>query len=211
MTSYDAAGIATAFTVGDGAGWIEALTGNRPAKDLLYLAAFLLFGIAALIRLVHLQAELDKHKERVRLVARPASTAWNFEKGLKRDEISLDTAIQLHIWADCDLDTDSLVLNLVGVRLRKWWEVWKMLLPTKKRLFAIHVVGQDSREFRRSIRAADLQPYKELVPFRWRGKPNWDGAFLWELALVTGRPAGTWRTIVVDAMSRIRGNISPAL
>ena len=59
-----AAFFGAAFSIGDGAGWIEFLTGYNPEQKLVVSGVFILFAIIVIIRLVKLQKQLDEFKER---------------------------------------------------------------------------------------------------------------------------------------------------
>lgn len=196
--------LVAAFAAGDGAGWIEAVVGHRPPKEWLFLGALLLFGITALFRLVSLQTRLDESRNRVRFAARSGFYSQNdptsrLQPPLSRDEISIETTIYFDVWTDIDVDTANLVLNVVCVRRRHWWQVWNLLLPKYKRMLGIRPEGQDTAMYRKQIRRTDKQPFEDHATFKWRGKRgmvDWGDAFLLELALETGSPKDIWRAIL---------------
>ena len=134
------------------AGWVETISGKSLSQGWVYLAAFILFAAVALFRLVRLQVQLDEGKGRIRLVARPGSYAINYivspEPPLRRDEASIHADIHFEIWADTDVDTAKLVLNIVGVRRRGRWKVWQITQPRTKQMIGIRIDGQDSATYR---------------------------------------------------------------
>ncbi len=194
--------IGAAFSIGDGAGWIEFIFGYKPPQEWVYSGVFILFAIIAIYRLVKLQAQIDESKERIRLIAHPGAYAINLprksEEPLGHDEISINTTIHFEIWTDIDVNTAKLVLNIVGVRHRDWWQPWKLFLPKKKRMLGLRIDGHDDPTYRKQIKCADAQPFEDNATFKWRGKRdilNFGDSFYFELALETGSPIGIWRAI----------------
>ena len=51
--------VGAAFTVGDGAGWIEFLTSYKPTQQQVVAGVFVIFAIIALVRLVRLQSKIE--------------------------------------------------------------------------------------------------------------------------------------------------------
>lgn len=116
-------------------------------------------------------------------------------------EITLD----LEIWTSRDIHTDNIVLNIVSSRIAflsvPWWKVWKawpmMLrdLPVFKTTVGIRPEGGRYRKF---IRYADAQPFKDTVTFKLQSKDvvealSWSHSFMMELVLVTGAPDYKYR------------------
>ncbi len=194
--------LTSAFVVGDGAGWIEYIFGSSPPEKYVYASAFILFTIIAVIRLVKLQGQIDEGKERIRLIAQPGSMRINLpmkgEAPLGHDEISINTTMRFEIWTDIEVNTAKLVLNIVGVRRRDWWQLWKVFLPKKKRMLGLHIDGHDDATYRKQIKCTDAQPFEDTATFKWRGKldiSNFRDSFYFELALETGSPIGRYRAI----------------
>ena len=186
--------------VGDGVGWIEIIFGREPPQELVYLGVFIIFAIIVVIRLVKLQTQIDASRERVRLFASPGFLAINHpmasEQPLSRDEVSINTTIYFEVWTDIDINTAHLVLNVVGIRRRRWW---KLLAPTSKRMIGIRIESHDDSTYRKQIKRTDAQPFQDHATFKWRGKRevvDWGDTFLLELALEMGSPSGVWQAIV---------------
>ena len=59
--------IGAAFTIGDGAGWVELLSGHKPTKEWVFAGVFIIFTIIVMIRLVQLQTQIDKRQMRLSL------------------------------------------------------------------------------------------------------------------------------------------------
>ena len=157
------------------------------------------------------QMQINKSRERIRLAARPGSLAINTEKPLGRDEISIYTAINFEIWADTDIHTAKLVLNVVGVRQKRWWLPWTLFLPATRRRLGISPEGLYEGIYRKQINHTNAQPFQDHATFHWKGKwdvENWGSAFILELALEMGSPQGVWRAIV-DPKLYERGASSP--
>ncbi|MDO8750373.1 MAG: hypothetical protein Q7K03_04445 [Dehalococcoidia bacterium] len=195
--------IAAAFTILDGAGLVEAISGYKPAKGWLYPGVFILFAAIVVIRLVRLQVRIDATQERIRFSARPGTYALNYPiapgQPLPLDEVSIETTIYFEIWTDIDVDTAKLVLNVVSFRRRRWWQLWNLLRPKSQRVLGIRIEGQDDPRYRRQLRRTERQPFEDHATFKWRGKReivDRGGQFRLELALETGSPHGIWRAIV---------------
>lgn len=206
-----AALVGAAFAIGDGAGWIEYLFGHEPAQEWVVFGVFILFAVIVIVRLVKLQTQIDETQDKIRLKASPGSLAINLplasEPALMPDEVSINTTIHLEIWADTDIHTASLVLNVVGVRRIRWRRFWYVFLPKSKRMLGIRIDGQDTPVYRKQIKHTDAQPFEDNATFKWRGKRetiDWGDTFLLELALDTGSPKGTWR-VTVDPRLHERG------
>lgn len=199
--------ISAAFVAGDGAGWIEDIFGYKPKQEWVYIGVFIIFAIIVIARLVKLQSKIDRIRGGVRLDAAPSTLLINHplknEPPLENNEFSIYTTIHFEIWTDIDINTASLVLNIVGLRnLYPWWKFWKF--PRRKRLIGIKMLGQDSAIYRKKIRYSDEQPFRDKATFKWRGKKDivgwgivgWEDTFLLELALKARLPNNIWRTYI---------------
>ncbi len=58
-----AAFVGAAFTIGDGASWIEFIFGYKPPQEWVYSGVFILFAIIVLYRLVKLQTKIDNQNQ----------------------------------------------------------------------------------------------------------------------------------------------------
>jgi len=204
--------IGAAFCIGDGASWIEFISGYKPPQEWVYSGVFILFAIIVIYRLAKLQTQIDESKERIRLIARIGRLALNLpmksEEPLGHDEISINTTIHFEIWTDMDVNTAKLVLNIVGVRHRDWWQLWQLFMPKTKRMIGLRIEGHDDSTYRKQIKCTDVQPFEDYATFKWRGKGDILGfgdSFYFELALETGSPIGIWRAITVDPTLYERG------
>ena len=205
-----AALIGAAFTIGDGASWIEFIFGHKPAQEWVYSGVFILFATVVIIRLVKLQSTIDRIRGGIVFNAAPGSLLINHplkdESPLADDEVSIYTTVHFEIWTDIDIDTASLVLNIVGIRNLSWWK-----FPGRKRLLGIRIEGQDNAIYRKKIKHSDKQPFRDKVTFKWRGKKNivsWGDIFLLELVLKVGIPNTTWR-VYIDPKLYERGLTTP--
>jgi len=176
-----------------------------------FILGFVAFAIYMSLIIRDKQMQINKSREIIRLSARPSSLAINYpsktEKPLSHAEVSIKATIQFEIWADVDVHTAKLVLNVVGIRYRRWWR----LFQTSKRLFHIARGGYYDPIYRKQIKVADAQPFEDHATFEWRGWReivDWGDSFLLELALETGSPAGIWR-VVVDPKLYERGVATP--
>ena len=208
-----AALIGAAFTIGDGAGWFEYLFGYKPEQKWVYSCVFILFAITVIVRLVKLQATIDRIRGEITFNAVPSSLTVNYprrdEPPLADNEFSIYAVINFEIWTDIDINTSSLVLNIVGFRNVSWWEFWKF--KRRKRLIGIRTEGQDSAIYRKKIRCSDEQPFRDKATFKWRGKKDivsWGDTYLLELALKAGIPNAIWR-VYIDPKLYDRGLITP--
>ena len=85
------------------------------------------------------QREIDAKRERIRLVARPGSYAIDYPTGseqpLENDEASITATIYFEIWSAIDAYTSKLILNLIGISHRRWYQplsvalFWRMPMP----------------------------------------------------------------------------------
>lgn len=196
------------FAAGDSAGVVKDFVGREAGPGLITLAAILIIGITALTRLGRLRETLERYESRVRILARPGSMSWNHpDPG--PGKFSLRTSIRLELWTDIDVHTSALVLNIVGLRIRKRWQVWDALRRTSQPLMGLRPKGQDTPIYRKAIRAADTQPFQDDIEFEYDGPLlNWDGIIMLILVLQTGSPTGRF-TSVVDSRLWERGSRSP--
>jgi hypothetical protein len=146
------------------------------------------------------QMQIDKSREVIRFTARPSSVAINFpdktEKPLNPDEASITATIQFEIWADIDMHTARIILNVIGIQHRRWC---RLVLSKSKRLFGINIEGNEYSIYRKQIKHTDAQPFEDYVTFKWRGRReyiDWGDDFRLELALEMGSPKGIWRATV---------------
>ena len=195
------------FAAGDSAGVIEELAGREAGPGLVALAATLTIGMTALARLVNLRRQLERYESRVRLVARPGSLSWNHpDPGPGR--VRLRVHVQWELWTDIDIRTSALGLSVVGIRSRKWWQVWTAFQAQERPLLGLRVKGQDTPDYRKTFMASQLQPIQDSAEFEYEGSLGWDGDVLLALVLKTGSPEGRF-TSVVDPRLWDRGSMSP--
>ena len=195
------------FAAGDSAGVVEALVGREVSPGLFVLLAILILGITALNRLARLHEELEKYQSRVRLVARPGSISWNVpDPGPSK--IRLTAHIHWEIWTDIDIRTSALALNLVGIRLREWWQIWRVFQSEVKPLMGLRIKGNDTPDYRKTFAAKSPQPIQDNAEFEYEGPLSWDGPVSLVLVLKTGSPPGRF-TSTVDPRLWERGSKSP--
>jgi len=194
---------------------ITALFGVNDALDLLavskldrwlFLISFAVFVIIVMWRLMSLHSRLDEHEAKVRLSASPGMIAWN-RPDPGRGKVRLETRVQWEIWTDIDINTAKIGLNMISIR-KKWWQIWKLFLPRKKRLIGLPPKGQDTFQYRKSFRAIDPQPIQDSAEFEYEGPWDEDGDLGLELVLETGSPFGKYRADV-DLRLWERGSRKP--
>jgi len=196
---------------------ITALFGANDALDLLadskldrwlFLISFAVFVFIVMWRLASLHSRLDEYEAKVRLIASPGSISWNHpDPG--SGKVRLETHIYWEIWTVIDIHTAQIGLNIVGIRYRKWWQIFRR---REKRLMSLWPKGWTlPSQYRRTLRANDSQPFEENAKFEYEGPLDWsdkEGLFGLELVLVTGSPAGTYRAYV-DPRLWERGSSRP--
>lgn len=128
----------------------------------------------------------------IRLTASPASFSWN-RPDPGPGKVKLEAHVRWEIWTDIDFNSAEICLNIVGIRRKKWWQIFQ-----RKRtpLIGLPPKGQDTRQYRKSFRKSDAQPIEDDAEFEYEGPLDWDGDCDLELALETGSPAGKYRTPV---------------
>jgi hypothetical protein len=150
-----------------------------------------------------------EREAKIRLSASPGSQSWNYpDPG--PDKVSLKTHVYWEIWADVDISTAKICLNIIGVRRKTWWQVWRLFKPREERLLGLPPKGQDDFTYRKSFRAIDPQPIRDDAEFEYHGPFDWDkdGYWRWELVLLTGSPDGRF-SAEVDARLHERGSRKP--
>lgn len=202
----------------DVVGIYQLVTGNqflRIPSWILLLIALLLLLIIPFIAYRKIYLKLENIESRIRLKASPGFMAINHplktEPPLERGEASINTTIYFEIWADIDIHTAKLVLNVVGIRNLCWRRFWRIFLPKSKRLLGIRIEGQDTPIYRKQIKHSDMQPFNDKANFKWRGergKVSWGDSFILELALDMGSPKGIWK-VVIDPELYERGATTP--
>ena len=190
---------------------ITALFGANDALDLLaaakldrwlYLISFAVFVIIVMWRLMGLRRRLDEYEAKVRLIAKPASYRWNHpDPG--PGKVKLEICVEWEVWTDIDINTAELCLNMIRIRHKKWWQIWKSLRSRER---GLQPKGQDAFQYRKSIRATDSQPIQDSTEFEYEGP--WDNDLDLELVLVTGSPFGKYRADV-DPRLWERGSRKP--
>ncbi len=148
-----------------------------------------------------------EREAKVRLNASPGSLAWNVpEPGAGKTRCK--ATICWEIWTDIDIKTARLCLNILGIRHKKWWQVFR---PREVPLIGLPPKGQDTFQYRKTFRAIDPQPIIGDTEFEYEGPLDWpdkEGEWALELVLETGSPAGTYRAIV-DSRLWERGTREP--
>lgn len=122
-------------------------------------------------------------------------------------EAGLELTIDLEIWANKDIHSDNLVLNIIGSRLEPltvpWWNLWEVWMvflanyPFFKRLVGLRPVNGKYRAF---IKSSEKQPFIDTISFRLPneklkevGRWSKGNTFMMELVLVGGIPNNTYR------------------
>lgn len=156
------------------------------------------------------ERQMRAERERtVKVTAKVGSLSSNIpDPG--RDKASLRVQVIWEVWVNQDISTDKLALNVIYVYDKPWWQFWKRTRFPKRRM---RREGEDTAQYRKTIRAADNQPFKDHAIFEYvgdreeEGDPHW----LMELVLITGMPAGEHRIpVFIDyAEIRSRGTYPP--
>jgi hypothetical protein len=123
-------------------------------------------------------------------------------------KVRLAAHIHWEIWTDIDIRTSALALNLVGIRLGKWWEIWAVFQSRAKPLMGLRVKGHDTPDYRKTFLASSPQPIQDNAEFEYEGPLNWDGPVSLLLVVKTGSPPGRF-TSTVDSRLWERGSKSP--
>jgi hypothetical protein len=140
---------------------------------------------------------------KVRLIARPASFSWNHpDPG--PGKIRLEIRVEWKIWTDIDIHTAQICLNIIDVRDKKWWQIWRVFQPSRKALIGLPIKGQDTYQYWNKYSATDPQPIQDDAEFEdYEGLWDGDGRVELELVLETGSPSGKHRTkIDIDLWKR---------
>lgn len=128
-----------------------------------------------------------KRDAEIRLTARPASFRWVSDP----DKVRLEAHISWEIWADIDFNTAEISLNIVGIRHKKWWQIFQR---REEPLIGLRPKGQDTYQYRKRFLASD-SPIEGDTEFEiYEGPLEWpnDGDCDLELVLKTGSPAGRY-------------------
>ena len=146
------------------------------------------------------QMQINRSRERIRFFARPSRLSVNYPDGtgkaLSQDEANIGAIVQFEIWTDIDIHTARLVLNVIGIRRRRWR---RLFLSRSRRLFGINIEGNEYSVYRKQMKHTDTQPFQDYAAFKWRGKREaveWGDDFQLELALEMGSPKGIWRATI---------------
>jgi hypothetical protein len=143
-----------------------------------------------------------KRDSAIRLTASPASFRWD---GSDPEKVKLRAHVRWEIWTDIDFKTADVGLNIVGIRHKKWRQVFR---PTEKALVGLPPKGQDTSQYRKSFRVIDPQPIEGDAEFEYEGPLHWDDDSYLELVLRTGSPAGRY-SARVDPRLWGRGSREP--
>jgi len=191
---------------------IGVFTPLRATVDFFKVEAIIVFLVLALSSYGVYRKERIMRSEResqIRLIARPSSLFVD-NRFHAPDEIHVHALINIEIYAEIDVDTDGIALNFIetGPRMKLFWK-WN-IGHEMIRLKGLPPKGQDTKVYRKSIRLADKQPFKDSIEFDWQWKADSQQheTYLLELVLITGRPDGTWRAIV-DPRLYERGSKEP--
>ena len=184
---------------------------------IIFLLIALLFGLGAsatvpitigIIILAALEAGYFVYREerimraereaKIRLTASPASFSWN-RPDPGRGKVRLEAHVRWEIWTDVDINTAEIGLNIVGIRHKKWWQIFQR---KQTALIGLPPKGQDTFRYRRSFRAIDPQPIEGDAEFEYEGPLDWpdNGDCDLELVLVTGSPAGRYSARVAPRL-----------
>jgi len=139
-----------------------------------------------------MRAERDA---KVRLSARPVLMSWNHPDA-DPEKTSVGLRVEWEIWTDIDIKTSEICLNIIEIRRRERWPIWGLSQPTRKALEGLRPKGQDTYQYRKSIRESDTQPFQDSGEFEYEGLRDDDRTLGFELVLKTGSPFGTYRADV---------------
>lgn len=181
------------FAASDATGLLATIFGAEVDAGWVFVAAILIIGLTALVRVGDLRDELERQRATVRLTTQIGTYTANIpDPGPNKQSISV--RVVWEIWVNQDVSTDRLALNLYYVYEKRWWQVWKRTRFAQK---GIRPKGGDER-YRKSIRAIDPQPFRDSATFEYVAdrQQSYDPCWELELVLVTGVPSATHRVPV---------------
>ena len=153
-----------------------------------------------------MRAEREKN---IRVTATLGSYSVNFSDP-GPDKASIKATIAWEVWANEDVTFEKLVLNVIYVYDKHWWQFWKKtrfpkvgIPPTNR---------QEGTQYRKRVRASDPQPFVDHAQFEYVGnQEDEDPHCLLELVLIAGMPVGEYRIPVFIDWNEIhsRGTNSP--
>jgi hypothetical protein len=186
--------------------WVSGLSGR--ANVVITVGIILVATLEAGYSVYREERIMRAEREaKVRLIASPGSINWNYpDPG--PGKVRLKTRIHWEIWIDEDISTAQLALNIIGIRHKKWWQVFQR---RRNPLIGMRPNGQDTPHYRKNFRRIDPQPIEDNAEFEYEGPLDWsdeDGLLGLELVLVTGSPAGEYRAYV-DPRLWERGSTKP--
>lgn len=210
-----------AIVVGDIVGIVQSYYTQWIVPTWLWwLILVIILILSPFIVFCKIQKELDEYRNRIHLSATINSISASHCGDKKTVELDITANVIMTIWTDIDIHTESLQLNVVGIREKKWWQLLKWFLPKTKRLFGIPISPQNNTLYRKQIRKDAQQPFTDSITFSWKGKRThgywyirgWqldeaieERGFYFELVLTTGSPGGIWRAKATIIPLRGRG------
>ena len=134
----------------------------------------------------------SKLNQMVRLTARVSRWQQNIPDPGK-DKESIEVYLIWGMWAEKEIMTDQLALNLIYIKKKGWWQFWK---KAKSPAYGMSRNGADSNQYRRTLAPPGaLQPDRDDGVFTWvRDKKTLKNVkgFELELVLTTGMPVGRY-------------------
>jgi hypothetical protein len=199
--------------------WVTILAG------VIFFVVALIFGLGraaapftlAIILVAALEAGYNVYREervmraerdaKVRLTVRPVSMSWNHpDPDPKKTRVEL--RVEWEIWTDIDIKTSQICLNIIEIRPKKWWPIRRLFQPSRRALEGLRPKGQDTYQYRKSLRADAPQPIQDSADFEYETLRDDDRTLGFELVLETGSPFGKYRTDV-DLRPWDRGSRKP--
>lgn len=147
--------------------------------------------------------------ERVRVDARLISLGYTYPSP-GTDETLMTVRVEWDIWADREVDTDKLALNLIYVYDKRWYQVWKKARFPQT---GIRRRGERTVGYRKKITTNMDMPVSDSAVFDHLTKRGEDKTAHWllELVLITGMPKAEYRIpVFIDPdTQKTRGAFPP--